>query len=73
MQLYTQDERYLLAGVLLSALVAGTGIYELYVATGAGTETAFLGTLVIGAMLFNAGIAGVVGMCSIWYNYRAIL
>lgn len=73
MLFYTNEERYLLAGITLSAMVAGAGIYELYAAYGMGSEVAYLGTMIVGAMLFNAGVCGVTAFCSIWYNYRAIL
>ena len=69
----TNEEKSLFVGIALSALVAGTGIYELYVATGMPTEVSYLGTMIVGTMLFNAGICGVTALCSIWYNYRAIL
>ena len=73
MQFYTQEEKYLLVGIALSALVAGCGIYQLFAATAAVDMVGYIGSMITGAMLFNAGVSGVIGMCSIWYNYRAIL
>lgn len=69
----TPEEKSLLVGIVLSALVAGTGIYELYAATAMNSVAGYLGNMIVGAMLFNAGVCGVTAMCSIWYNYRAIL
>jgi hypothetical protein len=73
MQIYTKDEYSLLIGILLSALVSGCGIYQLIIAAEAPTEAAYLATVILGAMLFNAGVSGVTSISAIWYNYRAIL
>lgn len=73
MKSLTNDEVSILTGTVMSAGVAGIGILELYSALGASTLQSYVGTMIIGAMLFNAGLSGVIGMVSIWFNYRAIL
>lgn len=70
---YTVDEKSMLTGVGLSSLVSGVGIYLLYIAISATTTAGYLGTMITGAMLFNAGVCGVTAIGSMWVNYRAIL
>jgi hypothetical protein len=70
---YTVDEKSMLGGIGLSALVSGVGIYLLYTAMSASTTAGYLGTMITGAMLFNAGVCGVTAIGSMWVNYRAIL
>jgi hypothetical protein len=73
MKSLTNDEVSILTGIILSAGVAGIGILELYTALGCTTLQSYVGTMIVGAMLFNAGLSGVIGMLSVWFNYRAIL
>jgi len=73
MRTLTNDEKSLLLGAVLSAGVSGIGIYQLLVALTATTLGAYLGTLITGAMLFNAGISGLTAIGAMWYNYQAIL
>ena len=69
----TKDERSIIAGVLLSAGVMGIGILQLYAALASLTIEGYLGTMIVGAMLFNGGLTGVCSLLSVWFNYRAIL
>ena len=73
MRTFTRDEKTLLAGALLSAGVSGIGIYQLLLATAASTLPGYVGAMITGAMLFNAGVSGVTAVGAIWYNYQAIL
>lgn len=72
-QKLTKDEIAIIIGVLLSAGVAGVGIYQMYIARIVTTMPDYIWFLVTGAMLFDAGAAGVIGMLAIYFNYRAIL
>lgn len=69
----TKDEKTLLAGAALSAGVSGIGIYMLIAANAATSEPMYVGMMITGAMLFNAGISGVTAIGAIWYNYQATL
>jgi hypothetical protein len=69
----TNDEKSLMVGAAASAGVSGIGIYQLILALAAPSSTAYLGTLIVGAMLFNAGISGLCSIGAIWYNYQALL
>lgn len=73
MRTFTKDEKALLFGAIMSAGVSGIGIYQLLIALAAPTVEGYLGTLIVGAMLFNAGIAGITSIGAMWYNYQAIL
>lgn len=73
MRTLTNDEKSLLMGAALSAGVSGIGVYQLYLALEATTPMAYLGTLIVGAMLFNAGLSGLTAIGSMWYNYQALL
>jgi hypothetical protein len=69
----TKDEKTLLTGATLSAGVSGIGIYMLIAANAATSEPMYVGMMITGAMLFNAGISGVTAIGAIWYNYQATL
>ena len=73
MRKYSDDERALLIGAAMSAGVAGIGIYELLVALSASDMSGYIGTMIIGAMLFNAGVSGMTAVGAMWTNYQAIL
>jgi hypothetical protein len=69
----TKDEKAIVIGFLFSAGVAGIGILQLQAALTATALTAYIGAMVVGAMLFNAGVSGVCALGAIWFNYRALL
>jgi hypothetical protein len=69
----TADEKAIVAGVLLSAAVAGIGILELMQATSSATLPSFIWQMIVGSMLFNAGISGVIGCGTMLAVYRAVL
>ena len=69
----TNDEKSLVIGALFSAGVAGIGIYQLYAALDTATLQSYIGTMITGAMLFNAGVSGITALAAIWYNYQATL
>jgi len=69
----TKDEKILLAGVALSAGVSGIGIYMLIAANAALSLPSYTGMMITGAMLFNAGVAGVTSIGAMWFNYQATL
>jgi hypothetical protein len=69
----TKDEKTLLTGAGLSAGVSGIGIYMLIAANASSFLPSYIGMMVTGAMLFNAGICGVTAIGAIWYNYQATL
>ena len=73
MRTLTNDERSLMVGAVLSAGVSGIGVYQLLLALAAPTVAGYLGTLITGAMLFNAGVSGLTAIGAMWYNYQAIL
>jgi len=62
-----------MVGAVLSAGVSGIGVYQLLLALAAPTVAGYLGTLITGAMLFNAGVSGLTAIGAMWYNYQAIL
>ena len=69
----TKDEKILLTGVALSAGVSGIGIYMLIAANAAISVPSYTGMMITGAMLFNAGVAGVTSIGAMWFNYQATL
>jgi len=69
----TKDEKTLLTGAALSAGVSGIGIYQLIAANAAATLLSYIGMMITGAMLFNAGIAGITAIGAMWMNYQAVL
>jgi len=69
----TKDEKILLTGVALSAGVSGIGIYMLIAANVAISLPSYTGMMITGAMLFNAGVAGVTSIGAMWFNYQATL
>jgi len=73
MRTLTTDEKSLVIGALLSCGVSGIGIYELDVALFSASPTGYLASLILGAMLFNAGVSGLCAIGSIWYNYQALV
>jgi high-affinity Fe2+/Pb2+ permease len=73
MRTFTKDERALLIGAIMSAGVAGIGIYELLIALSAPEMSGYLGTMILGAMLFNAGVSGLTAVGAMWSNYQAIV
>ena len=73
MRTLTNDEKSLMVGAVLSAGVSGIGVYQLLLALASPTVAGYLGTLITGAMLFNAGVCGLTAIGAMWYNYQAIL
>ena len=73
MRTLTNDEKSLMVGAVLSAGVSGIGVYQLLLALASPTVAGYLGTLITGAMLFNAGVSGLTAIGAMWYNYQAIL
>lgn len=73
MRTFTKDERALLFGAIMSAGVSGIGIYQLLVALSSPTMQGYLGAMIVGAMLFNAGISGLTAVGAMWSNYQAIV
>lgn len=69
----TTDEISIIAGTLASAGISGVGIHQLIVAMSSVTLQEYIGTMIVGSMLFNAGICGVTAFLSIWFNYQATL
>lgn len=69
----TKDEISLLMGAVMCAGVSGIGIYQLYIARIVPTLPEYIWFMITGAMLFNAGIAGITAIGAIWYNYQALL
>ena len=69
----TKDEVSIVAGILASAGISGIGIYQLLVAMSAITLQGYVGTMIVGAMLFNAGICGLTSFGAIWFNYQATI
>jgi len=73
MRSFTKDENALLVGAIMSAGVSGIGIYQLLIALSSPTIQGYIGTMIVGAMLFNAGISGLTAIGAMWANYQAIL
>jgi hypothetical protein len=73
MSRYTVDEKAMLVGICLSALVAGVGVFQLLGAPTTGDTNSFIWMMITGSMLFNAGVSGVIGVGSMWVNYQAVL
>jgi high-affinity Fe2+/Pb2+ permease len=73
MRTFTTDEKSLLVGAVMSAGVSGIGIYQLLVALSAPTVEGYIGTMIVGAMLFNAGVSGLTAIGAMWANYQAII
>lgn len=73
MESLTRDEKYIITGICGSAAVTGLGSMLFYVALSEPTMLGFLTDMFIGTALFVSGIVGVMGFCSIFFNYRAIL
>ena len=71
MRTFTKDEKALIVGALMSAGVSGIGIYELLIALSAPEIAGYLGTMIIGSMLFNAGVSGLTAIGAMWTNYQA--
>ena len=73
MKKLTKDEKSLVVGAIMSAGVSGVGIYQLIIAQAAPTLPGYVGTMITGAMLFNAGVSGVCAIGAMWANYQAVL
>jgi hypothetical protein len=73
MEQLTRDEKFIITGIGTSAAVTGIGTMLFYVALSEPTMLGFLTDMFIGTALFVSGIVGVMGFCSIFFNYRAIL
>ncbi len=73
MEQLTRDEKYIIAGIGTSAAVTGLGSMLFYVALSEPTQLGFLVDMFMGTALFVSGVVGVMGFCSIFFNYRAIL
>ena len=73
MRTFTKDEKSLMAGAVMSAGVSGVGIYELLIALSSPTAAGYIGTMIVGAMLFNAGISGLTAVGAMWSTYQAIV
>jgi hypothetical protein len=73
MMFMTNDEKYIAVGTGMSAAVTGLGIMLFYVALGEPTQMGFFTDMFVGTALFVSGVVGVMGFCSIFFNYRAIL
>lgn len=69
----TQDERFLYVGIAFAAGLAGVGVMMFYAALNAVEMYGYLTCMFLGTSLFISGIVGVVGFCTILYNYRAML
>lgn len=73
MESLTRDEKYIITGIGGSAAVTGLGSMLFYVALSEPSMLGFLTDMFIGNALFVSGVVGVMGFCSIFFNYRAIL
>ncbi|MDD2246342.1 MAG: hypothetical protein PHC39_04590 [Proteiniphilum sp.] len=73
MMRYTVDEKAMLVGIALSALVSGVGIFLLMGAPTTTDTHSFIWMMITGSMLFNAGVCGVTSVGSMWVNYQAVL
>lgn len=69
----TKDEKYILTGIGFSALIVGIGVVLFYAALSEPTMIGYLTDMFIGSSLFVSGIVGVCNMCSIYFNYQALL
>jgi hypothetical protein len=73
MERLTKDEQFIIVGIGTSAAVTGLGVMLFYAALMEPTTLGYMTDMFLGTTLSVSGVVGVMGFCSIFFNYRAIL